>query len=121
MHKRILIADDDPTEGSILGRHLVSEGFIVLPVLDVPAILAKASAFKPDVILLGVRDLARDGARAAASLASSRATAGIPLVFLSAAIGPDHPRTRPTEPGRYFMAKPVERMALAALLRAIHP
>jgi len=119
LHKRILIADENPTEGSMLGQTLVSEGFVVLPVRDLPTLLAKASAFKPDVILLGVRDPARDGAQAAAALAGARATAGIPLVLLSGAIAPDAPRTRPKEPGRYYVAKPVERIALAALLRAI--
>ena len=119
MPKRIMIVDDEPLVIKALTPLLVAHGYLVLAASNGADLLAKLPAFHPDAILLDIMMPGMNGYQVAEQLARFPATAGIPIVFLSALISPYEPQDSPAKPTHHFLGKPFENDTLLKLLKRI--
>ena len=119
MPKHILVVDDEPFVLKILTRQLVAHGYVVLSATGGSDLMAKLATFKPDVILLDVMMPGLDGIQIAEQLARGKATAQIPIIFLSALISPYQPQDSPANPRFHYLGKPFEPETLLKLLGRI--
>jgi len=117
--KRIMVVDDDPTIVKILTKRLLAHGYVVMSANGGPDLLTKLSTFRPDGILLDVMMPGMDGVQVAERLGRTYSTSRIPIVFVSALIGPDHPQDSPTNPLHHYLGKPFEPEILIRLLQRI--
>ena len=83
MTKVLIIEDEDPIRANLL-RILKLEGFEVLEAADGIAGLELAQTSAPDIILCDVMMPGLDGYGVLDGLRAQPATAGIPLIFVSA-------------------------------------
>src|SRR5919199_6889182 len=81
---KVLVIDDEAPIRLLCRVNLEAEGMDVLEAADGPAGLEQARAERPDVVLLDVMMPGLDGWRVAEELLDDPATAGIPIVFLTA-------------------------------------
>ena len=82
--QRILICDDDPVILRLLQVNLELEGYEVLLAHDGEEAFKEASDQVPDLVILDIMMPRMDGYQAVEALKGNHATAGIPVVFLSA-------------------------------------
>jgi two-component system, cell cycle response regulator DivK len=80
----VLIADDQLEIRSIHGSYLQQHGYEVITADDGDTALAKARAHMPDIILLDHTMPRRTGIDVARALKADPATAGIPIVMMTA-------------------------------------
>lgn len=85
--KRIVLADDNTDMRSYVGRLLVAEGYEVDAVPDGNAALASVRRQAPDLILSDVMMPGLDGFGLLRAVRSDKATAGVPIILLSARAG----------------------------------
>ena len=83
--RRILVAEDDLEQGATIDDLLSGEGFDVVLTRNGEDLLREASRVPPDLILLDGHMPILNGFQAAESLHADARTAGIPILFLSAA------------------------------------
>ena len=81
---KILLVEDNEMNRDMLGRRLQRRGYEVLIAADGAAGIDKARAERPDVILLDMNLPIVDGWTAAHALKGDAATAGIPIIALTA-------------------------------------
>src|SRR5690349_23354460 len=83
---RVLVAEDDPILANMIEMILQSDDHDVLVVGDGDAVVARAAAEHPDVILMDIMLPRRSGLDAARLLASSgdARVASIPIIAMSA-------------------------------------
>lgn len=81
----VLIVEDNPINRDVLGRRLEKRGYSVRFAEDGPAGIAAAASLLPDVILMdiGLGEL-MDGWEATRQIKVNPATAGIPIIALTA-------------------------------------
>lgn len=105
----VLVVDDDPVIQKLLQVNFEMEGYEVVLAGDGVEALEKARELAPDLIVLDVMMPRMDGLEAAARLKQDPATAGIPIIMLSAkaqdadvkagrATGADEYMTKPFDP-----------------------
>jgi len=80
----ILVADDEPTNRSLLQRRLERAGYSVVTAQDGRDAVDKTRATLPDLILLDVMMPVMDGLEACRIIKADEATHNIPVIFLSA-------------------------------------
>ncbi len=81
---KILIVDDTPTNVELIDGILSAEGFSTFCAADAVTAVALTRAEQPDLILLDVIMPGESGFDACLRLKADPATAGIPVIFLSA-------------------------------------
>ena len=84
MSKRILIADDEPNIRQLVAFTLRRRGYTVLEAEDGTVALELIQREQPDLALLDVMMPGLTGIAVTQQLASDPATAGIPVILLSA-------------------------------------
>ena len=84
MAKRILLVDDEKDIRDILRAILEHEGYSILEASDGSEGVEKASAEKPDLIILDIMMPVLDGFGAAEKLKTNKDTFGIPIIMLTA-------------------------------------
>lgn len=82
--KRILLVDDDPDFSDSVSALLKRAGYEVITAMDGVEGIQTAKAQKPDAIVLDVMMPNKDGYEACGELKSDSATAGIPILLLTA-------------------------------------
>jgi DNA-binding response OmpR family regulator len=82
--KTVLVIDDEPELVKLLDYNLTKAGYLVLSARDGEAGLAAARKHAPDVIVLDVMMPGLDGWEVCKRLRQEPATAGIPLLMLTA-------------------------------------
>lgn len=108
MPKKILIADDEPEIARMLGMRLKANGYEVVVALDGIQAVTLAHREKPDLIILDIKMPAQDGYTVFENLKTSRDTAMIPVMFISA-LPPDEVEKRVRESGAAdFIPKPYD-------------
>ncbi len=80
----ILVADDEPSNRSLLQRRLERAGYSVVTARDGREAVDNARATLPDLILLDVMMPVMDGLEACRVIKADEATRDIPVIFLSA-------------------------------------
>jgi two-component system alkaline phosphatase synthesis response regulator PhoP len=116
---RILVIDDEAPIRLLCRVNLEAEGMDVLEAADGPSGLEKARAEHPDVILLDVMMPGLDGWRVAEELLDDTATAGIPIVFLTAR-AELRDRARGIDLGGVdYITKPFNPVELAPMVRGL--
>jgi len=84
MAKTILIADDDPNMVNVLGIRLIATGYNVIAAYDGIQIIELARQEKPDLIILDIKMLCKNGYSVFQDLRESVSARSIPIVFFSA-------------------------------------
>lgn len=80
---RLLLVDDEPTNLQVL-RHILQEHYRLLFATDGARALQVAQQQRPDLVLLDVMMPQMDGYAVCQALKADRATAGIPVIFVTA-------------------------------------
>jgi two-component system cell cycle response regulator len=106
---RILVVEDDPAIAALVEETLNEESYEVVPTGAADA-LRLARELRPDVILTDYAMPDMDGAEISRRLRADRATAGIPIILMSA----HPPAARPRLPVDAELRKPFDLEAMAA-------
>ena len=116
---RVLVIDDEAPIRLLCRVNLEAEGMEVAEAPDGPSGLDAARTESPDVILLDVMMPGLDGWRVAEQLLEDRATAGIPVVFLTARADL-RDRARGMDLGGLdYITKPFNPVELASLVSSV--
>jgi signal transduction histidine kinase/ActR/RegA family two-component response regulator len=116
--RRVLVADDVAVNRHVLGELLRRLGFEAHEAADGLEALEQVRVLQPDLVLMDVWMPVMDGLEATASLRRDPATAALPVIMVSANAAPED-RERGLAAGAVaFLAKPVDRAQLVALLTA---
>lgn len=117
-HKRVLIVDDERDLVEVLALRLSAGwGYTVTTALDGAEGLRKASATRPDLILLDVSMPEVDGWEMCRRLRDDPATSGIPVVMMTAYSGEDVKQRAAAEGVARLLVKPVDDRDLLGALR----
>lgn len=81
--KKIVVADDSPTVGYIIGSSLMAAGYEVELAGDGVEAIAKVYSTKPDLILLDIDMPKMNGYQVCRLLKNDRATGHIPIIILT--------------------------------------
>lgn len=84
---RVLIVDDTPANLQRLGNILKKENLRISFATDGASALSQAETISPDLILLDIMMPGMDGLAVCRNLKTKRATAGIPILFVTAKNG----------------------------------
>jgi CheY-like chemotaxis protein len=114
----VLVVDDDPAMRDLLQRFLRREQFHVTAAASGEEALRLARALRPDAITLDVLMPGMDGWAVLAALKADPALAAIPVVMLTIV---DDRNLGLTLGAAEYLTKPVDREALAGILRKYHP
>ena len=116
---RILIIEDNPANMKLACLLLAKGGHFVLTAIDAEAGLAVARAEHPELILMDIQLPGMDGLAATKLLKGDPATAGIPVIALTAmAMKEDQEKTRLAGCDAYI-AKPLRYLELYAAIDAL--
>ncbi len=116
--KKVLVADDDFDNRSILAQALASSGYAVVLACDGEEALAVAAREKPDLIFMDLSMPRLDGLEAARRLKSDPATSGVPI-FAFTAHAFDEDRRKAAEAGcDDYIAKPCYPLEVVKRARA---
>jgi two-component system phosphate regulon response regulator OmpR len=116
---RILVVDDDPALRDLLAEYLGVNGLAVETVGDGAAMRAALARGLPDAVVLDLMLPGEDGLSLARRLRSEAASAGLPILMLSAR-GEEIDRVVGLEVGADdYLAKPFSPRELLARLRAL--
>jgi CheY-like chemotaxis protein len=80
----VLVVDDDPVIQTLLHVNFEMEGYKVVEAMDGVEGLERARADRPDVVVLDIMMPKMNGLEVASALKADPATAGIPVILLSA-------------------------------------
>ncbi|TML42554.1 MAG: response regulator [Actinobacteria bacterium] len=81
---RVLVVDDDPVIQKLLQVNFEMEGYSVITASDGAEGLERARTERPDIVILDVMMPKMNGLEVASALKADAATAGIPIILLSA-------------------------------------
>ncbi len=113
------MVDDDPVILRLIEVNLDLEGFEVVTASRGEDAIAKAGSTSPDLILLDLMMPEMSGWELAERLQKEKATAGIPIIFLSARTQ-DEDRRRGEELGvAGYVTKPFDPADLVATIRKL--
>ncbi len=112
----ILVVDDEPSIREVVALYLQREGFSVDAVSDGPSALARASARRPDLVVLDLMLPALDGFEVCRRL---REAGPVPVIMLTAK-GAEADRVSGLETGADdYVVKPFSPRELVARVRAV--
>lgn len=86
MHSEILIVDDDPVNLNVLRQALESEGYSIIAATGGTVALQIAAQTQPELILLDILMPEIDGFETCLRLKADKATADIPVIFITAKV-----------------------------------
>lgn len=119
MTKCILVIDDDAQIRAVASASLsMVGGWEVLTASSGAEGIAQAAAGQPDAILLDVMMPEMDGPTTLRELRGSPATAAIPVIMLTAALGPDRRPPEFEDVVTAVIQKPFDIMGLATQVAA---
>jgi CheY-like chemotaxis protein len=116
---RILVVEDDGDFRDILSDLLEAEGYVVAVAVDGEEGLARARELRPEAILCDVVMPGRDGYRVCEDLGTDPATAGIPVLFLTARGEPLDRYLAYRAGGKAYLPKPVPAEEILSTLKRV--
>jgi len=115
---KILVADDAPDNVGLVRDLLAVEGYDVIPAFDGEEALLKIRTNLPDVVLLDINMPRMNGYEVCMQLKADPATAGIPVLMLTALTEPEQ-RVKGLQLGAEdYVAKPFDHRELVARVGA---
>jgi CheY-like chemotaxis protein len=115
---RILIADDNPDNVTLLARYLQNEGYDHISAFDGMETLQKTRVELPDLVLLDINMPKMDGFTALQEIRSDPAIQHIPVIILTAArLDPIDVQSGLTLGADDYVIKPFDRRELMARIR----
>ncbi|MEP6894483.1 MAG: response regulator [Chloroflexota bacterium] len=119
MKPTILIADDEPAGRKVIESVLINQGYELEFAANGREVLQKASALKPDLILLDIMMPEMDGMEVCERLRKDRELAEVPIVMVTA-LDDRNTRIASLNAGADdFISKPIDRAELRARVRTI--
>jgi CheY-like chemotaxis protein len=116
---KILIADDNPSNVTLLVRYMTSEGYSYITACDGVDALEKTRAEMPDLILLDVNMPRKDGFTVLSEIRADPAIEHIPvIIFTAARLHPDDIQAGLNLGADDYITKPFDRRELFARIRA---
>ena len=116
---KILLVDDEPDVVASLGMRLGAAGYQIVTASDGMSATQKAVQEQPDMIVLDIGMPGGDGHTVAQRLNENPATAGIPIVFLTARITQEDMNKATAEGAVGYMLKPFNSERLLALVERV--
>ncbi len=113
----ILIVDDNANNLSVLSEMLKSAGYKVRMAMDGEAALNQVKRAHPELILLDIQMPKLDGFEACRQLQSNPATAGIPVIFMTALTDVNNKVKGLTLGAVDYMTKPLEATEVLARVK----
>jgi two-component system sensor histidine kinase EvgS len=117
---QILVADDNAPNRRLLVEYLAPYGFEWIEAEDGAQALARAREHRPALILMDIAMPVLDGLEATRRLKADPATAGIPVIAVTASVTPEQEAEVRTLCDAY-LRKPVSQPTLIAALRRFLP
>jgi putative nucleotidyltransferase with HDIG domain len=114
----IVIVDDNANNLQVLSSMLQQEGYKVRPALSGEQALRAISASPPDLVLLDIRMPGMDGYETCRRLKATPATAGIPVIFISALAESEDKLAAFAIGGVDYVSKPFQAEEVLARVRA---
>jgi DNA-binding response OmpR family regulator len=118
----LLVVDDDPLVVKLLQMNLEMEGYTVITAADGEAGARRAREDRPDLIVCDVMMPRMDGMELTRAVKADPATAGIPIILLSAKAGAADIKAGRDAGADEYLTKPFDHVKLfervAALLAA---
>jgi DNA-binding response OmpR family regulator/two-component sensor histidine kinase len=119
MKPTILIADDEPAGRKVIESVLINQGYELEFAANGKEVLQKASALKPDLILLDIMMPEMDGMEVCERLRKDRDLAEVPIVMVTA-LDDRNTRIASLNAGADdFISKPIDRAELRARVSTI--
>jgi putative two-component system response regulator len=119
LNGKVLIVDDDPVIGDLLGELLAEEGYTVRVALDGIRGEQEFARFRPDVVLMDVEMPFRNGLEVCRELKSNPETRLVPVVLITG-LSAVEDRVRGISAGAdEFLSKPFERVELLARVHSL--
>ncbi len=116
MASTILVVEDSPTEMKLVSKALAGRGYTVITAADGEEAIAKATAERPDLVVLDVVLPKKNGFQVCRALKTAPATQGIKVVMLTSK-GQDSDRFWGMKQGADgYMTKPFAEADLLAAL-----
>lgn len=115
---RIVAVDDEPVNLLVVEGYLHPHGYDVRTAEDGPSGLALIRSAHPDVVLLDVMMPGMTGLEVCEQLKNDPATAGIPIVLLTALDAKEHRKNGLIVGADEFLMKPIDEAELLARVRA---
>jgi CheY-like chemotaxis protein len=116
---KILLVEDDELNRDMLGRRLQRKGFEIVEAVDGEQAITSAGVEKPDLILMDMSLPIVDGWEATRRIKADPATAGIPVIALTAhAMAGDREKALASGCDDYD-TKPIELKRLLAKMAAL--
>ena len=113
----VLLVDDDPLLAEAYAEALRAARMTVSIVSDPTEALSRLNSIRPDLILMDVKMPGVDGIELARMIRQSRRHLSLPIVFLSAEQDANRQMQARRFGGDDFIAKPIEPLRLASLVR----
>ena len=113
----VLLVDDDPLLAEVYAEALRAAGMTVSIVSDPTEALSRLNMVLPDLILMDVQMPGVDGIELARMIRQSRRHLSLPIIFLSAEQDANRQMQARRFGGDDFIAKPIEPLRLASLVR----
>jgi len=113
----ILIVDDELTHREVLEDVLRPQGYITVSVGNGKQALSAVSDWTPDLILLDITMPGMDGFEVASVLKANPATAGIPIIIVTAHVGRGSRLVGLEAGAEDYLTKPVDAAELSLKVR----
>lgn len=113
----VLVVDDSPTDLHLLNGYLENAGFTTLNATSGEEAIQKASAERPDVILMDVVMPGMNGFQATRSLSRNPETRDIPVIVVTSKSQETDKIWAMRQGARDFVSKPVDEKTLIGMIK----
>lgn len=113
----VLVVDDSPTDLHLLNGYLESNGYTTINASSGEEALQKASAERPDLILMDVVMPGMNGFQATRSLSRNPETRDIPVIVVTSKSQETDKIWAMRQGARDFVSKPVDEKTLIGLIK----
>jgi two-component system cell cycle response regulator DivK len=118
VNKRILVVEDNHLNRKLFCDVLTANGFAVEPVAEGGEVMAKAAAFRPDLVIMDIQLPQVSGLELIRQLKADRKLAAVPVLAVTAYAGKGDEEKIRGAGAENYIAKPVSITAFLAAVRS---
>jgi two-component system phosphate regulon response regulator PhoB len=119
VHRRVLVAEDEPDLRVLLQEHLAQQGYEVLLAEDGVRAMQMIHESRPDLIILDYAMPRMTGYQVLAELHQHPELAGVPVIILTGAAGPLPMEFASVHGARRYVTKPFDLAELDQHIQAV--